>query len=197
MILLIDNYDSFTYNLADLVARHTQVWVMPNDEGDWKQKIKDKDIKGLLLSPGPGRPADSGIARQVVYEFWGKVPILGVCLGLQLLVEMTGGKIVHALAPMHGKTSKISHSQKDLFKGIPLECISVMRYHSLVAEAESLPQEWEIAASTTEKEIMAINHKLLHVYGVQFHPESVLTECGDLMLHNWLQICQKGKAFRF
>lgn len=196
MILLIDNYDSFTYNLADLVARHTQVCVMPNDAGEWKQQIKDKDIRGLLLSPGPGRPADSGISRQVVWEFWGKVPILGVCLGHQLLVEMTGGRIVHALAPMHGKTSKINHSQKDLFKGIPLEHITVMRYHSLVAEASSLPPEWEIAATTTQNEIMAIHHRLLHIYGVQFHPESILTEQGDLMLKNWLAICGRGEAFR-
>ncbi|MFN0204122.1 MAG: anthranilate synthase component II [Bacteroidia bacterium] len=186
MILLIDNYDSFTYNLVDLVQRHQPVKVIRNDEYALEE-VLTWQVEKLLLSPGPGKPTQSGISTGVVQHFWAKIPILGVCLGHQLLAEIAGAKVIKANIPVHGKTSWISHQQKSLFKGLP-NSFRVMRYHSLLIEKSSLPPEFEITAETEAGEIMAIQHRNLPITGVQFHPESILTEYGAEMMQNWLKI---------
>lgn len=140
---------------------------------------------GILISPGPGRPEDSGISVAVLQELAGKIPLLGVCLGMQLIASHFGGKVVHAQQPMHGKTSDIQHIGSGVFRGLP-SSFRVMRYHSLVAEAESLPDCLEITAQTYHGEIMALRHRTLPVEGVQFHPESVLSEHGEAVIINWL-----------
>lgn len=184
MIVIIDNYDSFTYNLTDLVARKTAICVVRNDSCEVKDIIA-MNPQGIIISPGPGKPAESGISAAVLAHFWAKIPILGVCLGHQLLAEMTGGKVEKALKPVHGKTSLIEHSSISLFHSLP-NPLNVMRYHSLIVAKEGLPLEWEIIAETAEKEIMAMKHRLLPIVGVQFHPESILTAYGDKMIENWL-----------
>ncbi|MBX7240902.1 MAG: aminodeoxychorismate/anthranilate synthase component II [Bacteroidia bacterium] len=184
MIYLIDNYDSFTYNLADIVKRYTEVTVVRNDELTTESLI-DLRPKALILSPGPGKPEESGISCEAAAYFLDKIPVLGVCLGHQILAQITGSAIVKARKPMHGKTSLIFHQQQGVFKGLKSP-LNVMRYHSLLIDPPSLAQSFEIIAQTEEKEIMAIRHKQFPVTGVQFHPESILTEKGNIMIKNWI-----------
>ncbi len=184
MIYLIDNYDSFTYNLADIVKRYTEVKVIRNDEFSAESLIALRP-SALILSPGPGKPEESGISCAVAKHFLDKIPILGVCLGHQILAHISGSEIVKAKRPMHGKTSLIFHQQKGIFKGLKSP-LSVMRYHSLLIATESLSQSFEIIATTAEEEIMAIRHKQYPTTGVQFHPESILTEKGNIMIKNWI-----------
>ena len=187
MILMIDNYDSFTYNLVQYLGElGAQVKVFRNDKIT-PDKIKALGPKKIVISPGPGRPEDAGISCAVISEFAGKVPILGVCLGHQCLGYVYGGRIVGAKNLMHGKTSRIYHNQKAIFKGIanPFEAT---RYHSLVVEKKSLPSCLEITAWTKEGEIMGLKHRTLPLWGVQFHPESILTGCGKEILANFLKL---------
>lgn len=190
MILLIDNYDSFTYNLADLLHRFVSVKTVRNDAISLAE-IEEMQPKGIVISPGPGKPKESGISYEVVQHFWGKLPILGVCLGHQIMAEIAGAAIVLAEKPMHGKVSLIAHTQNGIFQGLrnPLQ---VMRYHSLLVKNDSLPPEMEITAWTGSDEIMAIQHKNLPLTGVQFHPESILSECGEKMTENWLLKIKKN-----
>jgi len=187
MILMIDNYDSFTYNLVQYLGELGQeVRIFRNDA------ITIKDIKKLnpakiVISPGPGRPEDSGITCEVIREFAGKIPILGVCLGHQAIGYVFGGRVVRAGRLMHGKTSKIYHNKKDIFKGIP-NPFAATRYHSLLVARENFPGCLEITAQTREKEIMALKHKVYPVWGVQFHPESILTKSGKQILNNFLKL---------
>ena len=187
MILMIDNYDSFTYNLVQYLGELGQeVKVFRNDA------LTVKDIKRLnpakiVISPGPGRPEDAGISCEVVREFAGKIPILGVCLGHQAIGYVFGGKIVGAKRLMHGKTSKIYHNKKDIFKGIPNPFLAT-RYHSLLVERKSLPDCFEIIAQTIEFEIMGLKHKEYPLWGVQFHPESILTKSGKQILDNFIKL---------
>jgi anthranilate synthase/aminodeoxychorismate synthase-like glutamine amidotransferase len=187
MILLIDNYDSFTYNIVQYLSElGGKLAVYRNDA------INIKDINAMrpshiVISPGPGRPDDAGISKQVIKEFSGRIPILGVCLGHQCIGEVFGGRVVSAERLMHGKTSMVFHGGKGLFKGLdsPFEAT---RYHSLIVERKSLPRILKIAAETKNKEIMALKHKDYELWGVQFHPESILTKHGKKLLKNFITI---------
>ncbi len=186
MILMIDNYDSFTYNLVQYLGELGQkVLVYRNDKIDI-DTIKKLKPKYIVISPGPGRPSDAGISNALIKYFAGKVPILGVCLGHQCIAEAFGGKITRAKRLMHGKTSMIYHNGKTIFKGVgnPFEAT---RYHSLIVEKKNLPKPFAAIARTKENEIMAIKHKKLPVWGVQFHPESILTGEGKHILKNFLE----------
>jgi anthranilate synthase/aminodeoxychorismate synthase-like glutamine amidotransferase len=183
LILVLDNYDSFTYNLVDLVRRHAPVQVFRNDALSL-DAAEALCPDGLLISPGPGRPEDAGISGALLRHWMGRIPVLGVCLGHQLIGSVLGGQVVHAARPVHGKTSQIAHTGQSLFAGLPSP-LRVMRYHSLIL-AQALPPGLEVTARTEDGEIMAIHHPALRLTGVQFHPESVLTEGGDRMIQNWL-----------
>jgi len=187
MILVIDNYDSFTYNLVQyLGALGQNLKVYRND------KIKISEIeklkpKYIVISPGPGRPQDAGISNEVIKEFYTKIPILGVCLGHQCIAFVFGGRIIQAKRIMHGKTSLIYHDGRTIFKGI--DCpFEATRYHSLIVEKKSLPRTLEIIAWTKEDEIMGIRHKKYKIFGVQFHPESILTKQGLEILKNFISL---------
>jgi anthranilate synthase/aminodeoxychorismate synthase-like glutamine amidotransferase len=184
---MIDNYDSFTYNLVQyLGALGEEVKVFRNDKITPGQ-IKRLKPEKILISPGPGRPHSAGISCQVIKEFAGKVPILGVCLGHQCLGYAYGGRIIGAKRLMHGKTSFIYHNKKTIFKGIP-NPFEATRYHSLIVERKTLPRSFEIIAWTKENEIMGLKHKDFPLWGVQFHPESVLTRAGKSILANFLKL---------
>ena len=185
MLLMIDNYDSFTYNLVQYLAEIGQeVEVVRNDKISIEE-INKLNPQYIVISPGPCTPNEAGISLELIEAFKGKIPILGVCLGHQSIGQAFGGKIVHAQTIMHGKTSKISHNNKGVFKGIKNPFIAT-RYHSLVIERESLPNCFDITAWTDDNEIMGIKHKELAIEGVQFHPESILSEHGHDLLKNFL-----------
>ena len=186
MILMIDNYDSFTYNLVQYLGTLGQnIKVFRNDKITI-EKIKKLKPKKIVISPGPGRPEDAGISCDVIKEFAGRIPILGVCLGHQCIGYVYGGRIIGAKKLMHGKTSLIYHRKEDIFKGISNPFIGT-RYHSLVVERKSLPNCLEIIAWTEDKEIMGLKHKNYPLWGVQFHPESILTGVGMNILANFLR----------
>ncbi|TAG67749.1 MAG: aminodeoxychorismate/anthranilate synthase component II [Burkholderiales bacterium] len=187
MILLIDNYDSFTYNLAQYLGELGEdVEVVRNDAID-VNGVSDKKPERIVVSPGPCTPNEAGISVPLIKHFAGKVPILGVCLGHQSIGAAFGGTIVRAKRVMHGKTSVISHNRQDCFAGIPSP-YTVIRYHSLVIERTSLPPDLSITAESDDGEIMGVRHKTLPVWGVQFHPESILTEHGHDLLKNFLSL---------
>jgi len=186
-ILLIDNYDSFTYNVVQAFAKQgANVMVYRNDAIDVAE-AKKIDVTHLVISPGPGRPEDSGISVSLIAAFAESVPILGVCLGHQCIVSHFGGKIVRAERLMHGKTSMVKHDSKTIYAGLS-EPFEAGRYHSLCADAESLPAVLELTAQTERGEIMGVRHRELPIEGVQFHPESVLTPEGDQLLANFVSI---------
>ena len=177
MLLMIDNYDSFTYNLVQYLGElGSEVVVHRNDQITIDQ-IRDLSPEHIVISPGPCTPTEAGISLQVVMEFAGRIPILGVCLGHQSIAQAFGGKVVLAKTLMHGKTSMIYHQQEGLFKGLETP-FQATRYHSLVAEEESLPDCLRVVARTDDEEIMGIEHKTMPVFGVQFHPESILSQHG-------------------
>ena len=185
MLLMIDNYDSFTYNLVQYLAEIGQeVEVVRNDKISIKG-INKLNPRYIVISPGPCTPNEAGISLELIEAFKGKIPILGVCLGHQSIGQAFGGKIVHAQTIMHGKTSKISHNNKGVFRGIKNPFIAT-RYHSLVIEKQTLPNCFDITAWTDDNEIMGIKHKELAIEGVQFHPESILSEHGHDLLKNFL-----------
>jgi len=185
MLLMIDNYDSFTYNLVQYLAEIGQeVKVVRNDKISIEE-INKLNPQYIVISPGPCTPNEAGISLELIEAFKGKIPILGVCLGHQSIGQAFGGKIVHAQTIMHGKTSKISHNNKGVFRGIKNPFIAT-RYHSLVIEKQTLPNCFDITAWTDDNEIMGIKHKELAIEGVQFHPESILSEYGHDLLKNFL-----------
>ncbi|MBD5802461.1 Anthranilate synthase component 2 [Azoarcus sp. Aa7] len=185
MLLMIDNYDSFTYNLVQYFGElGAQVKVYRNDEITLEQIALMKPEQ-LVISPGPCTPAEAGISVPAIREFAGKIPLLGVCLGHQSIGAAFGGKIVHAKRLMHGKTSPVHHEDVGVFRGLP-NPVTCTRYHSLAIERESLPDCLAVTAWTDDGEIMGVRHKTLAVEGVQFHPESILTEHGHAMLKNFL-----------
>jgi anthranilate synthase/aminodeoxychorismate synthase-like glutamine amidotransferase len=187
MILMIDNYDSFTYNLVQYLGEMgEELKVYRNDQITIREIEKLKPER-IVISPGPGTPKEAGISMDVIRHFAGKVPILGVCLGHQSIGEVFGGKVIRAGRIMHGKTSPIYHDGKTLFKGLP-NPFTATRYHSLLVEKKSLPKVLEVSAWTKEGEIMGLRHKKFKVEGVQFHPESILTEHGKQLLRNFLSL---------
>lgn len=187
MILLIDNYDSFTWNLAQYLGElGAQVEVVRNDAIDL-HGVAARAPERIVVSPGPCTPAEAGISVPLIQAFAGRVPILGVCLGHQSIGAAFGGRIVRARRVMHGKTSTITHNRQDVFTGIPSP-YTVIRYHSLVIERATLPEVLSVMAESDDGEIMAVRHKTLPVWGVQFHPESILTEHGHDLLRNFLSL---------
>ena len=186
-MLLIDNYDSFTYNLVQAFAAHgAEVMVYRNDMISVDEGLAI-DPTHLVISPGPGRPEDAGVSIAMIEAFAGRVPVLGVCLGHQSIVQQQGGNIVRAERLMHGKTSLIEHDGKTVFEGIS-QPFEVGRYHSLCAEADSLPATLEVTAKAEGGVIMGVRHKALPIEGVQFHPESVLTPEGDTLMTNFMRM---------
>jgi len=187
MLLMIDNYDSFTYNLVQYLGElGADIKVFRNDKINIAG-IKRLKPKGIVISPGPGRPEAAGISCALIKEFAGSIPILGVCLGHQAIGYVYGGRIISAKELMHGKTSLIYHNRKDIFKGIPSP-FEATRYHSLVVERKTLPECLEITAWTKDAQIMGLKHKAYPVWGVQFHPESILTKKGKAILANFLKL---------
>jgi para-aminobenzoate synthetase component 2 len=186
-LLLIDNYDSFTYNLVQaFLVIGAEVLVHRNDEIT-VAAAKALEPTHLCISPGPGTPYDAGISMKMIESFAGEIPVLGVCLGHQSITEVFGGKVVRAGRLMHGKTSPVSHDNRTIFQGLS-QPFQAGRYHSLIAQPQSLPTELEVAAQTAEGEIMGLRHRTLTVDGVQFHPESVLTPEGPTLMENFLKL---------
>ncbi|WP_066399036.1 anthranilate synthase component II [Neobacillus mesonae] len=186
MILVIDNYDSFTFNLVQYIRTiGEEVVVRRNDQLTIKD-IEELQPDYILLSPGPGNPDTSGLCIDIVKRFYQEIPILGVCLGQQIIAQVFGGKVIKALKPMHGKISMITNDQKGVFQEIPSP-LKVTRYHSLIVEEASLPSCLEVSARSEDGEIMALRHKQFKVEGVQFHPESIMTEYGLQMLKNFFK----------
>ncbi|MEY3466593.1 MAG: hypothetical protein RL603_2193 [Pseudomonadota bacterium] len=185
-LLLIDNYDSFTYNLVQaFLIEGAEVDVRRNDAISVEDALR-LDITHLCISPGPGTPYDAGVSMAMIRAFAGKLPIFGVCLGHQSIVETFGGKVVRAGRLMHGKTSPIRHDGLGLFAGLPNPC-EIGRYHSLIAQPDTLPPELVVTARTAEAEIMGVRHRDFMIEGVQFHPESVLTPDGPALMANFLK----------
>ncbi len=202
MILIIDNYDSFTYNLVQYVGELGVIIKVVRNDKISLEKIERIKPKGIIISPGPGRPDDAGICLDIIKQFGNNIPILGVCLGHQCIAQAYGGRIIQAKNLMHGKTSKIYHDGKSIFKNIPNPFIAT-RYHSLVVDPNHIPNCIKITAHTDETwtgsahlpltgEIMGIRHKSYLVEGVQFHPESILTKEGKNILKNFLKTCLKN-----
>ena len=197
MFLVIDNYDSFTYNLVQYLGELSKdhkitkdIIVKRNDEINLSE-IKEINPRGILLSPGPGNPDQSGICLPIIKEISINIPTLGVCLGHQALAQVYGGKVIVGKELMHGKTSKIFHNKKGIFKDIESPFIAT-RYHSLIVDPFSLPSCFEVTAYLEDSTIMAISHKeYSHIHGVQFHPESVLTQFGHKLISNFLKIAEQ------
>jgi len=195
MLLMIDNYDSFTFNLVQYFAELGEdVKVVRNDEISVDEIAKINPDR-ICISPGPCSPKEAGISVATIQRYAGKIPILGVCLGHQAIGEAFGGKVIRAKKVMHGKTDEITHTGEGVFKNLPKQ-FRVTRYHSLAIDKDSLPSCLSITAETNDGEIMGVRHKQFLVEGVQFHPESVLTEGGHHLLANWLQICGDNDALR-
>ena len=191
MILLIDNYDSFSYNLYQLAASvEADIKVIRND-GYTVEEIEKMGPAALILSPGPGRPSEAGICEEAIKRFAGRIPILGVCLGHQAICEVFGGTVTYARELMHGKQSKVYQGGRGrLFKGMGPQFMAA-RYHSLAAEAGSLPEELVVTAEADDGEVMALEHREYPVFGVQFHPESVMTPDGMKMMENFMEVGKK------
>ena len=187
MILLIDNYDSFTYNLVQYLGElGARCQVFRNDEID-VANMEEKALKYLVVSPGPCTPKEAGVSEEAIRRMAGRIPILGVCLGHQCIGSAFGGKIIRAGRMMHGKSSAIYHDGRTIYRGLP-NPFQAIRYHSLLVERESLPDCLEISAETKEGEIMGLRHKNFAVEGVQFHPESIMTQGGKILLKNFLEM---------
>ena len=191
MLLLIDNYDSFTWNLAQYLGELGEEVRVERNDALSIEKIEEAEPARIVISPGPCTPNEAGISMDVIRHFAGKVPILGVCLGHQCIGQVFGGRIVRARTVMHGKTSKVFHDERGLFAGLPNPLVA-MRYHSLVIAPDTMPDELEVTAKTWDEEIMGVRHRGLAggaapLEGVQFHPESIMTAEGKAMLGNFLE----------
>lgn len=185
MIVMIDNYDSFTYNLVQFVGELGEELKVYRNDRITVEEIEQLAPDYIMISPGPCTPNEAGVSLNVIRHFAGKIPILGVCLGHQSIGQVFGGKVIRAERLMHGKTSEVYHDGKTIFEGIPSP-FTAARYHSLIVEEETLPPVLEVTARTAEGEIMGIRHKEYPVEGVQFHPESIITQHGKKLLQNFL-----------
>ena len=187
MLLVIDNYDSFTYNLVQYFGELGADPQVKRNDAITPDEVENMKPQRIVISPGPGRPEEAGISMELIRKFGGKVPILGVCLGHQCMGEVYGGRVVRAGRLMHGKTSPIQHDGKGVFQGLP-NPFEATRYHSLIVEKNSVPSCLEVCAETAEGEIMGLRHREYPVHGVQFHPESILSKEGKDLLANFLRI---------
>jgi para-aminobenzoate synthetase component II len=185
VILLLDNYDSFTYNLAQYLGEMGQQLEVRRNDKITPDEAAALEPERIVISPGPCTPSEAGISIELIRRFAGEIPILGVCLGHQAIGEAFGGKVIRAKKIFHGKTSDVHHDGKTIFQGLAQPFVAT-RYHSLIVEKKSLPRELEISAETTDGVIMGLRHKKFRVEGVQFHPESVLTDSGKQLLRNFL-----------
>lgn len=192
---MVDNYDSFTFNLVQYLGELGEELVVKRNDLTTLDEIRTLDPEFLMISPGPGNPNEAGISLEAIKAFSGVIPILGVCLGHQAIAQAYMGDVVSAEQLMHGKTSDIYHDDKTLFRGLP-NPFPATRYHSLIVKRETLPNCFEISAWTKNGEIMAIRHKILPIEGVQFHPESILTTGGKEILKNFVQYYGKLKAIQ-
>ena len=190
-VLVIDNYDSFVYILVQYLGELGAEPVVRRHDAIDIDAIRELDPDGILISPGPGTPDDAGISMDVLAELQGSPPVFGVCLGMQCLGQVFGGKVVRAPQVMHGKTSFIRHKNSGLFEGLP-NPLEATRYHSLIVERDSLPDALEVTAETDDGLVMGLRHRQLSIEGVQFHPESVLTNAGHALLNNYLNRCQRS-----
>ncbi|HLT45896.1 MAG TPA: aminodeoxychorismate/anthranilate synthase component II [Rubricoccaceae bacterium] len=191
MILVLDNYDSFTYTLVHLVEAAAGEVVVVRNDAVTVEDVAAMAPAGILISPGPGRPADAGISEALLRRLGPTTPVLGVCLGLQAMAEVYGGRVVHAPAPVHGKTSRVRHDGRGVFEGVAQGFLAT-RYHSLVADRAALPEALEVSAWTDDGTIMGLRHRRFPVEGVQFHPESVLTTEGPRIVANWVRFAVAG-----
>lgn len=187
MILIIDNYDSFTYNLVHIVAGVTEDYKVVRNDAITIEEIRTLSPDKILISPGPGRPEDAGITEEIIKEIGSEIPILGVCLGHQAIGHVFGANVVHAPSLMHGKTSDVYHDGKSIFKDVP-DGFTATRYHSLALDPDTVPlDQLEISAKTDDGVIMGVRHKKYPIEGIQFHPESILTVEGPQIIRNWLK----------
>ncbi|WHY02152.1 aminodeoxychorismate/anthranilate synthase component II [Neobacillus sp. DY30] len=193
MIFMVDNYDSFTFNLVQYLQELGEDLIVQRNDQTTIDDIRTLDPEFIMVSPGPGNPSEAGISLDIIKTFSGDIPILGVCLGHQTIAQAYQGDVVPAAQLMHGKTSDIYHDGKTIFKGLP-NPFPATRYHSLIVKRETLPSCFEISAWTQNGEIMAIRHKELPLEGVQFHPESILTSCGKEILKNFVHYYGKVEA---
>lgn len=192
MILIIDNYDSFTFNLAHALGELGREITVKRNDAVTPTDIDVMGPEAIVISPGPGRPADSGVSREVIERFAGKIPILGVCLGHQCIAEVFGGRVVRAREPVHGKTSDVFHDGRTMYRGVR-NPFKATRYHSLMAPEDDLPSSLEVSAWTLDGVVMGIRAKGLAVEGVQFHPESIATPLGKSILRNFLEQYVAGR----
>ncbi|KIL72171.1 aminodeoxychorismate/anthranilate synthase component II [Bacillus badius] len=193
MILMIDNYDSFTYNLVQYLGELGEELVVKRNDEMTIEEIRKLNPDFLMISPGPCTPSEAGISLEAIRSFAGEIPIFGVCLGQQSIAQAFGGEVVRASRLMHGKTSPMFHDGRTIFKGLP-DPFPATRYHSLIVRKETLPSCFEISAWTKEGEIMAIRHKELPIEGVQFHPESIMTYGGKEMLESFIRYYRRVKT---
>ncbi|MBW8884696.1 MAG: aminodeoxychorismate/anthranilate synthase component II [Planctomycetia bacterium] len=189
MILLIDNYDSFVHNLARYLRRLEQDTVVVRNDAMSPRQIMERKPAAIVLSPGPCTPSESGCSLELVRAAAGQIPMLGVCLGHQTIAAAFGAKVVRAEQPMHGRSSLIRHNNDGIFSAVPNPLV-VGRYHSLVVEEQSLPDEMQVTAQTGDQIVMALAHRRWPIFGVQFHPESILTSCGYSILANFLRMAE-------
>ena len=187
MILVIDNFDSFTYNLVQALGKKTQDILVKRNNELTSDEIARLAPHGIVLSPGPGKPEQAGITIDVIQRFGSKIPILGVCLGHQAIGFAFGARITHAPSLMHGRTSAVTHSGETILKSVS-NPLRVGRYHSLVISQDTFPDELKISARTHDGIIMGVTHRTFPIEGIQFHPESVLTQDGEIILNNWLEV---------
>ena len=187
MILVIDNYDSFTYNLVQAIGKKTQNIVVKRNNECTTDEIARLAPQGIILSPGPGKPESAGITVEVIQRFGSSIPILGVCLGHQAIGYAFGAQITYAPSLMHGRTSTVTHSNETILKSVS-NPLRVGRYHSLVISTENFPDDLKISARTDDGTIMGVTHRKYPIEGIQFHPESVLTQDGERILNNWLEV---------
>jgi len=189
MIFVLDNYDSFTYNLVHLVGQHTDDVTVVRNDAMTVAEVQELDPDGILISPGPGHPGRAGITEDLIREMGASTPVLGVCLGHQAIGEVFGGEVARAETLMHGKTSPVEHDGRTIFEGVSAR-FDATRYHSLIIDRDTFPHgELEISAESDEGTVMALRHRSLPIEGIQFHPESVMTKAGPRLIANWLQTC--------